>query len=122
MAANLTRPLIMLAALVMMPPGWCQYADPTRPPATAEGAESQGAGAEPVLESVLIPHQGKPVAWISGQRVELGQHFGDARLVRLTEGEAILRGPEGEVRLQLTPAVRKQPARDNKDKIRGVRQ
>lgn len=89
--------------------------DPTRPPSVA--GESRPAGQEaaggPVLESVMIPARGKPVAVISGKTVVLGQKFGEDRLVRLTEREAVLRGKGGETRLALNPAVLVKPITGN---------
>ena len=56
---------------------------------------------------MLIPRQGKPLAVIDGQSVRLGQRFGEARLIRVSEREAVLEGPEGIERLQLTPGIEK---------------
>ena len=86
--------------------------DPTRPPAgvfeSADAGELAGekAGGR-VLQSVLIPRHGKPLAVIDGQTVRLGQRFGEARLIRVSEHEAVLDGSQGIERLQLTPGVGK---------------
>lgn len=82
--------------------------DPTRPPPAfvAPAPDAAGAGS-PVLQSVIMPGRGKPMAIIDGQQVRLGQRFGESRLVRLTEREAVLDGPEGVVHLLLTPGVEK---------------
>ena len=86
--------------------------DPTRPPASwvdqaaAPGATDEGEGLR--LQSVLIPQRGKPVAVIGGVTVTLGEQVGDARLVRLTEREAVLQGADGVTHLYLTPDVKKQ--------------
>jgi MSHA biogenesis protein MshK len=56
---------------------------------------------------VLTPKKGKPTAVIGGQVVPLGGFVGEARLVRLSETEAVLEGPEGIERLYLTPDVEK---------------
>lgn len=90
-----------------------QMADPTRPPAGWGGDGGQGtmpASTEPEfrLQSVMLPQHGKPLAIIGGQPVALGGKFGDATLVRLTEREAVLQGPDGLTRLYLTPDVNKQ--------------
>lgn len=83
-------------------------ADPTRPagfsagPSAAEGGEG---GLR--LQSVVSPRGGRPMAIISGQMVSLGQKLGDARLIRLSETEAVLRGPKGTERLFLIPDVSK---------------
>jgi MSHA biogenesis protein MshK len=84
--------------------------DPTRPPAAwlGQGGAVTTASGGPRLQSVLMPERGKPVAVIAGQTVPLGTMFGAARLVRLTEREAVLHGPDGVTRLYLTPDVVKQ--------------
>lgn len=83
-------------------------ADPTRPPGNVV-MDSQAAVdvSGPVLQSVLIPKKGRPVAVIGGQQVRLGENYGESRLVRLSEREAVLEGPSGTERLSLTPGVEK---------------
>ena len=85
--------------------------DPTRPPAAFyEPADLSGEAGEitgPVLQSVVIPAKGRPIAVIGGQEVRLGGRYGDNRLIRLTEREAVLEGPEGTLRLPLTPGIEK---------------
>ena len=91
--------------LVAASSGWA--ADPTRPPDAwlhASGPE-KATGEAQRLKSVLLPERGRPVAVIGGKTVVLGDRVGDARLVKLTEREAVLRGPEGTTRLYLTPQV-----------------
>lgn len=92
---------------------WAQTSDPTRPPAGwgvigESGLATASAEPELKLQSVMLPQRGKPVALIGGQTVALGGKFGDATLVRLTEKEAVLQGPDGLTRLYLTPDVNKQ--------------
>ncbi len=83
-------------------------ADPTRPPAgVLDPATAEDTAGGRVLQSVLIPRQGKPLAVIDGQLVRLGQRYGDARLIRVNEREAVLDGPEGIERLPLTPGIEK---------------
>jgi len=83
--------------------------DPTRPPAgfVQEGDQSAPVFSGPVLESVIIPKKGKPLAVISGRPVRLGENYGESRLIRLNEQEAMLEGPAGIERLPLTPGVEK---------------
>lgn len=82
--------------------------DPTRPPAAFYApAETSAEVTGPVLQSVVIPAKGRPVAVIGGQEVKLGGRYGESRLIRLTEREAVLEGPAGIERLQLTPGVEK---------------
>jgi len=83
--------------------------DPTRPPAgfIQEGDSTGTVVAGPVLESVMIPKKGKPLAVISGQPVRLGELYGESRLIRVNEREAVLEGPAGIERLALTPGIEK---------------
>lgn len=83
-------------------------ADPTRPPSALQmmgGGSSEPFGSR--LTSVVIPKQGRATAVIDGQVVRVGERVGNARLLRLTESEALLEGPEGIERLYLTPSVDK---------------
>lgn len=89
---------------------WAQtpMADPTAPPsgfvaAPGDAAEVPGS----LLQSVKIPKKGKPVAVIGGQEVKLGELYGDSRLIKLTEHEAVLEGPSGVEHLMLTPGIEK---------------
>ena len=112
MADRLKRALAALFALIalaaLIPVARAQIVDPTRPPGgIAETAGDAGAATGPVLQSVLIPKKGKPLAIISGQQVGLGERYGESRLVKLAEGEALLDGPSGIERLRLTPDVEK---------------
>lgn len=109
------RHLCTLTALIL---GFCGAAaagaqgmtDPTRPPggmAAAAGDEAVSTG--PVLQSVMLS-PGRKVAMISGEIVVLGGRYGSARLVKLTESEAVLKnGPETTV-LRLFPLVEKRVA------------
>jgi hypothetical protein len=107
------------AALLLLPFAFCylpfnsalaaeSLPDPTRPPVEA-GVESPGTQAVasgPVLQSVMI-RPGRRTAVISGQLLAEGERFGDARLVRISEGEVVLAGPEGRQTLRLFPGVEK---------------
>lgn len=89
--------------------------DPTRPPAEA-GVETPGAVAVgPVLQSVMI-RPGSRAAVISGQLLTEGERLGDAKLVKISEGEVILLGPEGRQTLKLFPGVEKKFARPPQEK------
>ncbi|HEV7913710.1 MAG TPA: MSHA biogenesis protein MshK [Albitalea sp.] len=80
-------------------------ADPTRPPIAlmaAPAAASAPAGALQ-LQSVLLGRGRTPAAVISGELVLLGGRVRDARLVRVTERSAVLKGPQGETTLALIP-------------------
>ncbi|HZX31580.1 MAG TPA: hypothetical protein VFF03_09530 [Rhodocyclaceae bacterium] len=82
--------------------------DPTRPPGgmLSGGGVEGGAEAGMRLQSVLTKGD-RPTAIISGQVVRVGEKVGEARLVRVTENEAVLRGPGGVERLFLVPEVSK---------------
>lgn len=79
-------------------------ADPTQPPAGVGGGFGATAGR---LSSIVLPKKGKASAVIDGQLTIVGGMVGEARLVRLSESEAVLEGPEGVERLFLTPDVDK---------------
>lgn len=83
--------------------------DPTRPSASAgpmrEGLLS-GTDSGPVLQSVILS-QGRMIAIISGQTVKLGEKFGDARLIKISESEAVLRTDSGSQTLKLFPGIEK---------------
>lgn len=82
--------------------------DPTRPPTSVSVPMSEAeAVTGPVLQSVKIPKKGKPVAVIGGQQVRLGELYGESRLIKLSEREAVLEGPSGVEHLMLTPGIEK---------------
>jgi len=104
------RATLLLALYTLTPGVRAQTAlsDPTRPPlAFSSPTPEAGPLAGPVLQSVKIPKKGKPLAVIGGQQVRLGEFYGDSRLIRLTEREAVLQGPAGIERLMLTPGIEK---------------
>ena len=83
-----------------------RFADPTQPPgAVSSTGEVAEQSSERALQSVIIPKRGKPVAVIGGKEVRLGEEYGDSRLIKLTEREAVLEGPSGKESLFLTPNV-----------------
>lgn len=106
--------LFILAGIAFASAAWAQSADPTRPPANwmapLDGASADGSGHADALrlQSVLMPHGGRPVAVIGGKTVVLGGKVGGATLIRLNEHEAVLQGADGVTRLYLTPDVQKQ--------------
>ena len=107
----LTLLLALTAAALPMLPALAQpvLPDPTRPPAglAQEGGQGDAAMLGSVLESVMLPGKGRPLAVISGRQVRLGEKYGDSRLVRVNEREAVLAGPSGVERLLLTPGIEK---------------
>lgn len=108
------RTVAMLLALSVGGYGSAQeLADPTRPPAD-HFAEAGAPAVELSLQSVILPVGGRPLAVISGRTVRLGDPVGEGRLARLTETEAVIRGPGGLRRLRLTPAAEKTDFMDKK--------
>ncbi len=81
--------------------------DPTRPPAEAGlSGDAAAVASGPVLQSVMI-RPGRRAAVISGQLLAEGERFGDSKLIKISEGEVILLGPEGRQTLKLFPGVEK---------------
>jgi MSHA biogenesis protein MshK len=82
--------------------------DPTRPPPGYAPGDPDLAiqTGGPVLQSVMISAAGRS-AIISGEVVKQGQKYRDARLVRVTENEAVLKGPDGTQVLKMYPGVEK---------------
>lgn len=86
--------------------------DPTRPPGGSAAPIPGQASVEETppgtqLQSVLIA-AGRRVAVINGQTVALGGMVGEAKVIRISETEVVLRrGAENEV-LKLYPGVEKQ--------------
>ncbi|MCX7628536.1 MAG: hypothetical protein N2Z69_09035 [Methylophilaceae bacterium] len=80
-----------------LPCGAAELQDPTRPPGmeTLGGIDTPQPGAVgPVLQAVTLSKSRK-VAVISGQEVPLGGRYGEAKLIRLSDSEAVLRNPDG---------------------------
>jgi hypothetical protein len=75
----------------------------------------------PVLDSVMLPKNGRPLAIISGQQVRLGEYYGESRLIRVTEHEVVFDGPAGIERLSLTPGIEKTPIRTKTPATRRAR-
>lgn len=105
---------MMIASCVAVTAGAQGLTDPTRPPGALAAVSGDGAvSGGPVLQSVMLSPARK-VAVISGEIVVLGGRYGSARLVKLTETEAVLKeGAETKV-LKLFPLVEKRMAGDLK--------
>jgi len=83
--------------------------DPTRPPSALASSEAgDDAGAAPVLQSVMISSAAR-TAIIGGETVRLGGKYGDARVVKITETEVVLRTASGNETLKMYPAVSIKP-------------
>lgn len=122
LTARIARAAAMSAALAVAPVAAETLPDPTRPPAGLQDAASAPAAAAapaagPVLQSVMISPN-RLAAMIDGTLVELGESFGDARLVRVTETGVTLRGASGTQELTLFPGVEKRPVKVDAGKAR----
>ncbi len=89
--------------------------DPTRPPAGWAAGQAVGSGGEQAanssgLQTIVLPKSGKPWAVINGERVVLGGKVGEARVVKITESEVVLKGADGLQTLKMTPSAEKKPA------------
>jgi MSHA biogenesis protein MshK len=100
----------MTAMVVAMAGAQAQaLTDPTRPPSAlpaSPGAQEETTG--PQLQSILLS-SGRKVAVINGVMVPLGGMVGEARVVRITETQVVLKkGAETEV-LKMYPGIDKLP-------------
>jgi len=83
--------------------------DPTRPPGSYAAGDPEvaaDAGGGIVLQSVMISPTLK-AAIINGEMVRLGQKYGDAVLIKVTENEAVLKSGNDTQVLKLYPGVEK---------------
>lgn len=116
MADRLNTSLLALALLaataLALPAANAQaLADPTRPPsAAAAGPEGEPPPAGRQLQSVLFS-RGRKVAVIDGTMVPLGGTYGEARVVKISETEVVLKQGEETETLKLFPGVDKQPVK-----------
>lgn len=87
-------------------------ADPTRPPDTATAETTTGSQSAPAsrLQSVLVS-SGRKIAVIDGTPYRLGEKVGEARVVRITETEVVLKSGSQSETLRMLPAVEKKPVR-----------
>ena len=88
--------------------------DPTRPPPELATSSSTPDGAAvptgPVLQSVQISPASRS-AIISGQRVVQGSTYGDARVVKISESEVVLKSGSDYQTLKLFPGVEKRASK-----------
>jgi len=94
--------------------------DPTRPPTEplpSDAAAAPADASKPRLQTILISPTRK-LAVIDGQTVALGQRFGDARLVSISETAVVLKRGDRAETLRLLPGELEKSA--HKDKARGV--
>jgi len=97
-----------------------QLLDPTRPPQII----NQDAGLAnidgPVLQSVLIS-PGRKMAIINGQQVKLGEQFGGAKLISVSETQVVLRNGSELQTLKLFPDITKRRSSSRMDSNPGIR-
>ena len=106
--ASVTRKLFFIGgAWALTASAWGQgISDPTRPPAALSAGASAESGAAPaaVLSSIKITPTEK-TAVIGGETVRLGGRYGDARVIKITDSEVVLRTSAGTETLRLYPDV-----------------
>lgn len=104
------RACVILCVLLLAPAAALAQVgnDPTRPPANLGGAADTDAeaGGGTTLQSVIISPTNK-AAIISGVMVKLGEKYGDAVLVKVTENEVVLKSGTTSQVLKLHPGVEK---------------
>ena len=101
-------PALLVVALGAMP-ALAQLIDPTRPPGAAVGGGDPGApGGGPQLQSVMISG-GERSAIIGGETVKLNGKYGEARVIRITESEVVLRTATGTETLHMYPDISMKP-------------
>jgi MSHA biogenesis protein MshK len=118
MSAAVLGALMLAAGWLAMPEARAQaLADPTRPPTASAEQEGEAAPAGKQLQSVLFSG-GRKVAVIDGTMVPLGGTYGDARVVRITETEVMLKQGEETETLKLYPGVEKRPVKRGANRAR----
>jgi MSHA biogenesis protein MshK len=96
-----------LAIIAASTPVWAQVGnDPTRPPADMWAGAADDAGGGVMLQTVMISPTQK-AAIISGVMVKLGEKYGDAVLVKVSESEVVLKSGDAQQVLRLHPGVDK---------------
>ena len=116
MAGRMRKSILpcLAAALAALPLSIAQaqvLVDPTRPPTSVArpGAVEEAPPASQ-LQSILISNR-RRLAVINGNTVALGDKIGEARVVKITETEVVLKtGEETEV-LKMYPGMEKQPVK-----------
>jgi len=109
---NVLHPMMAMAIVVAMADSQAQaLTDPTRPPSAAAASpatQEEAAGMQ--LQSILLS-SGRKVAVINGITVPLGGMVGEAKLVRISETQVVLKkGGETEV-LKMYPGINKRPVK-----------
>jgi MSHA biogenesis protein MshK len=109
MAAHLIRSLLPLLAWLAAWPVCAQgLSDPTRPPRELLGgglAESQLASPGNSPAQVIIISKNRRQATINGRTVNLGERYGNATLVGISDEQIVLRKPESTEVIRLYSSV-----------------
>ena len=119
MACGLKAPPLtplIIVALMLAAMGAARAADPTRPPDFADvgaampapdGATDISSGGVPRLQSVVLRKSGAAIAIINGVLLQVNDKVGESTLSEIGPDFVILKGPDGDSQLRLTPAVAK---------------
>lgn len=116
-AAALAGGLVLLAGMQLQAQAQAEsLPDPTRPAYQAGWHGDATPSSGPVLQSVLISPQRK-IAIISGQTVGLGEKFGAATVIKISEASVVLRNDNKLQTLELFPDIEKRvtPSRVQSD-------
>ena len=110
MTLRLTGCLLCAVTAALAVPALAQLNDPTRPPGAAAGAVGgePGAPGQGLLQSVKISPTERS-AIIGGEVVKLNGKYGDARVIRITENEVVLRTANGTETLRMYPDISMKP-------------
>lgn len=101
--------LLLVSLLISLPVLAETLADPTEPPAWLLSGDAALLNQGPVLQSILRG-PGLHAAVINGEKVKVGQPYGDGVLIRLGENEAVLRQADGSLlTLKIDYAIAKTP-------------
>ena len=96
---------VLVAAMQAQPLAAAALPDPTAPPAASAGAGDAGS---PGIALTAIKRRGaQRIAVIGGQEIAVGGHYQDARVVRISESEVVLRRGREITVLRLYPHVEK---------------
>ena len=97
--------LLALAALLVPPAAADFLPDPTTPPAAP--AAAAGGGSPGVSLTAIKRRGGHRFAIIGGQEIAVGGRYQDARVMRISESEVVLRRGREITVLRLYPQVEK---------------
>ena len=108
MAAHLTAILAVIAALGAPRVLAQGLSDPTRPPREILGGSADG---EPAASSspaqVVIISKDRRQVTINGRTVNLGERYGNATVVKITDEEIVLQRPEATETIKLYSSVQR---------------